>query len=59
MDKKKETHSLPNEVPLTAEELIKNQKEEKKARELKRRERLKLASYCPKKPGQSWSYLSK
>ena len=43
----------------TTEEKVRNPKEEKRIRELKRRERLKLASYCPKKPGQSWSYVAK
>ena len=40
-------------------EYIKDKKKERKENEAKLKEKLKLAAYCPKKPGQSWSYLAK
>ena len=43
----------------TTEEKVRDPKEEKRIREIKRCERLKLASYCPKKSGQSWSHIAK
>jgi len=57
--KKKKEFEFTENTLTSGLEYVKDKAKEQKENEAKLREKLKLAVYCPKKPGQSWSYLTK